>query len=286
MGGCTMRWPERLWPKKNYPLGGFLTYGLLILIAALILLPLLFILSSSFKNESEIFTFPYRFIPKNPTLGNFAKLMEDFPRYILNSVKVTAIIVIVQVITATSGGYAFAKLYWPGRDLLFLLYIGSIMIPLHSIIIPQFILIRNLGLYDTHLALVLVSVFTAFGTFLVKQFFMTIPDSLLEAARIDGATEFKIFARIMFPLSKPVVATLIIFSFRYFWNDFFTPLIYITSPKLKTLPLGMADFVSEYYTYHGPQMAASLISIIPVMIVFFAAQKHFVAGIVSTGIKG
>lgn len=281
-----MRRFERLRPKKNYPLGGFLTYGLLILIAALILFPLLFILSSSFKNESEIFTFPYRFVPQKPTLGNFAKLMEHFPRYILNSVKVTAIIVIVQVITATTGGYAFAKLYWPGRDLLFLLYIGSIMIPLHSIIIPQFILIRNLGLYDTHLGLVLVSVFTAFGTFLVKQFFMTIPDSLLEAARIDGATEFRIFSSIMFPLSKPVVATLVIFSFRYFWNDFFTPLIYITSPELKTLPLGMADFVSEYYTYHGPQMAASLISIIPVMIVFFAAQKYFVTGIVSSGIKG
>ncbi|MDF1569235.1 MAG: carbohydrate ABC transporter permease [Spirochaetaceae bacterium] len=225
-------------------------------------------------------------IPDNPILLNFDKLRENFPQYITNSVKVTVIIVFVQLFTATTGGYAFAKMTWKGRDAVFLLYVASIMIPVQVYIIPQFILIRALGLYDSHGALVLVSAFTAFGTFLTKQFFMSIPDSLLEAARIDGAGDIYIFTRIIIPLSKPVIATLTIFTFRWYWNDFFIPLIYITTGTLKTLPLGMADFVQEYFTYYGPQMAASLISLIPVMFVFFAAQKYFVQGISTTGLKG
>jgi multiple sugar transport system permease protein len=159
------------------------------------------------------------------------------------------------------------------------------MIPLQVYIIPQFILIRMIGLYDSHWALVLVSSFTALGTFLMKQFFMTIPDSLIEAAKIDGASHIQIFSRIILPLSKPVSATLIILSFRWFWNDFFTPLIYLTSKHLKTLPLGLSDFASEYFTYYGPQMAASVLAIIPVMVVFLFGQKYIVQGVVTSGIK-
>jgi multiple sugar transport system permease protein len=162
----------------------------------------------------------------------------------------------------------------------------SIMIPIQSIIIPQFLIIRNLGLYNTHFALILTGAFTAFGTFLIKQYFMTVPDSYVEAAHIDGANDFIIFFRIMLPLAKPVFATQIIFAFRYFWNDFFSPLIYITSQNLKTLPLGMSDFATEYYVYKGPQMAASFISIIPVMIVFKKKKKYFVEGVAATGLKG
>jgi multiple sugar transport system permease protein len=143
-----------------------------------------------------------------------------------------------------------------------------------------------MGLYNTHLALILVSSFTAIGTFLVRQFFLTIPDSYIEAAKINGANHFYIFRTIMLPLSKPVIATLVVLSFRYWWNDLFTPLIYITSRNLKTLPLGLADFVSEYDVYYGPQMAASLIAIIPVIVVFILAQKYIVQGVVASGIKG
>jgi multiple sugar transport system permease protein len=272
--------------RRSQLLGTVLRYAVLVLVSLIILFPLVVIVSSAFKNEQAIFTYPIRFIPEEPTFENFRDLAENFPRYILNSFKVTLIIVVVQVATATTGAYAFSKLDWRGRDLLFLTYIASIMIPIHAVIVPQFILVRNLGLYDSHAALVLVSAFTAFGTFLAKQFFMTIPDSLLEAARIDGASEFSIFGRIMLPLARPVLAALVIFSFRYFWNDFFAPLIYITSAQLKTLPLGLADFVSEYTVQYGPQMAASLISIIPVMIVFLIAQRQFVEGVVMTGMKG
>ena len=244
------------------------------------------IISSSFKTEKEIFSYPITIIPENIILTNFAALAENFPTYILNSFKVTLLIVLVQVVTATTAGYAFSKLTWRGRDVVFLLYVSSIMIPFQVYIIPQFIIVRSLGLYNSHLALILVSSFTAIGTFLVKQFFMTIPDSYIEAAKINGANHFYIFRTIMLPLSKPVIATLIILSFRYWWNDLFTPLIYITSRHLKTLPLGLADFVSEYDVYYGPQMAASLIAIIPVVVVFILAQKYIVQGVVASGIKG
>lgn len=263
-----------------------LYYAILALVGLTVIFPLVVITSSAFKTENEIFRFPMTIVPDEPTLSNFLDLLENFPLYIFNSFKVTGIIVIVQVFTATTAAYAFSKLQWKGRDLLFLIYVATFMIPIHAIIIPQFIVVRNLGLFDSHAAVVLVSAFTAFGTFLVKQFFMTIPDSLLEAARIDGATEYSIFGMIMLPLSRPVLATIVIFSFRFFWNDFFIPLIYLISPRLKTLPLGMADFVTQYNIEYGPQMAASLISIIPVMVVFFLAQKHFVQGMVTTGLKG
>jgi multiple sugar transport system permease protein len=213
-------------------------------------------------------------------------LANRFPLYTWNSVKLTVIIVTVQLITAATGAFAFSKLHWKGRDLIFIFYVVSIMIPIQSIIIPQFLIIRNLGLYNTHFALILTGAFTAFGTFLIKQYFMTVPDSYIEAAHIDGANDFIIFFRIMLPLAKPVFATQIIFTFRYFWNDFFSPLIYITSQNFKTLPLGMSDFATEFYVYKGPQMAASFISVIPVMIVFFLFQKYFVEGVAASGLKG
>ncbi len=254
--------------------------------AAAVIFPLIVIASSAFKNEQEIFRYPFSIIPEKPILENFKALRDRFPLYIFNSFKLTLIIVIIQAVTATMGAYAFTKLHWKGRDAVFLTYIASIMIPIHAIIIPQFIVVRNLGLYDSHLAIVLVSSFTAFGTFMVKQYFMTIPDSLVEAGRIDGAKEFWIYVHIMLPLSKPVLATIVLFSFRFFWNDFFTPLIYVISERLKTLPLGLADFVSEYTVLYGPQMAASLIALLPVMIVFLLAQKQFISGVVMTGLKG
>jgi len=271
---------------RQFGVGRLTIYLLLILTTITVLMPLLIIASASFKTEGEIFAFPITLIPRHAVFENFDRLKQQFPLYILNSVKVTVMIVLVQFVTATTGAYAFSKLKWKGRDALFLLYIASIMIPIQSIIIPQFIIVRNLGLYNTHAALVLVSAFTAFGVFLCRQYFLTIPDSLLEAARIDGATEYRIFGQIMLPLSKPVAVTVIIFSFRFFWNDFFTPLIYITSQSLKTLPLGMADFVTQYSITYGPQMAAALISIVPVLIVFLVGQRYFVQGVVATGIKG
>jgi multiple sugar transport system permease protein len=272
--------------STGYIAGKIGKYLLVIIAAAAVFGPLLLMLSASFKTDSEIYDFPIHLIPEQPTMDNFNQLVENFPLYIFNSAKLTVIITIVQLITATTGAFAFSKLQWKGRDVVFLLYVTSIMVPIQSIIIPQFFIIRNMGLYNTHTALILTGAFTAFGTFLIKQFFMTIPDSYIEAAHIDGANDFVIFGAIMVPMAKPVFATQIIFAFRYFWNDFFSPLIYLTSQNLKTLPLGMQDFATEFYTYRGPQMAATFISIIPVMIIFLCAQKYFVEGVAATGVKG
>ena len=275
---------ERIHGRRALQLS--LSYLILVLTCLIVLFPLAVIVSSSFKTEREIFSFPMTIIPNEPILDNFEALLDRFPLYILNSLKVTTLITVIQVLTATSAGYAFSKLKWRGRDFVFLLYISSIMIPFQVYIIPQFIIVRVLGLYDTHLALILVSSFTAFGTFLARQFFLTIPDSYIEAAKISGVNHFQIYRMIMLPLSTPVIATLAILSFRYWWNDLFTALIYITSQDLKTLPLGLADFVSEYDVYYGPQMAASLIAIVPVIVIYVFAQRYIVSGVVATGIKG
>jgi multiple sugar transport system permease protein len=279
-----MRQPKVL--LRRFTAGKAVMYLLLLIGALGVLGPLVIVASSAFKLEGEIFAYPMTLFPREPVLSNFIQLEAHFPLYIWNSVKVTTSIVVLQFVTATTGAYAFSKLTWKFRDTLFILYIASIMIPIQSIIIPQFIVVRILGLYNTHAAVILVSAFTAFGVFLCRQFFLTIPDSLLEAARIDGASEYRIFAQVVLPLSTPVVVTVIIFSFRYFWNDFFTPLIYLTSQSLKTLPLGMADFVDQYNIAYGPQMAAALISIIPVLVIFLIGQRYFVQGVVATGIKG
>lgn len=255
------------------------------IMTVLVLIPLYVIFTASFKNELDIFENPLALYTKNSGMFNFSQLTK-FPLYIWNSIKVTFFTTLIQLITASTSAYAFAKLKWKGRDGIFLLYLTSMMIPIQVIIIPQFMIIRTLGFYDTHLALVLVGSFSVFGTFLIKQFFMTIPESLLDSARIDGAKEWTVFIHIILPLSKTVMATVLIFSFRWFWNEFFSALIYLASAELKTLPLGMTDFVGEYEVYFGPQMAAALISIIPVMILFLSLQRYFIQGLASTGIKG
>jgi multiple sugar transport system permease protein len=261
-------------------------YIVLVFFAIVVLIPLLITVSSSLKNESALFDFPFRFIPKEPTTNNFIQLLDKFPLYTYNSVKLTLTIVLVQLITASTGAYVFSKIEWKGRDIIFGMYLASMMIPSQAVMIPQFLIIRKIGLYDTHAALVLLGAFTAFGTFLVRQFMLSIPKTYNEAARIDGAKEWTIFLSLILPMSKSVLVTQVIFSFRFFWNDFFTPLIYLTSDKLKTLPLGMTDFVREQYVYWGPQLAAALISIIPVLIVFLFGQRYFIQGVASSGLKG
>jgi multiple sugar transport system permease protein len=272
--------------KRKKRIDSTIRYLFLTILAVITLLPLVIVLSSSFKNESELFDFPFRFFPEQVFTGNFLQLMDKFPIYIWNSVKLTFTIVVVQLFTATTGAYVFSKIEWKGRNFIFGMYLASMMIPMQAVMIPQFLIIRSLNLYDSHMALVLLGAFTAFGTFLVRQFFLSIPNTYSEAARIDGAKEWLIFAKLMLPMSKAVLVTQVIFSFRFFWNDFFTPLIYITTPELKTLPLGMTDFVREQYVYWGPQMAAALISILPVLLIFLFGQRYFIQGVASSGLKG
>ncbi len=188
--------------------------------------------------------------------------------------------------TSSFAAYAFAKLEFRGRNILFLAYIASIAVPWQVYMIPQFILMRELGLVDNHMSLILLQAFTAFGVFLLRQFFISVPNELLDAARIDGLSEYGIYFRIMLPMSKPALATLTIFSAVFVWNDFMGPLIYLHSESLKTIQLGLRMFIQQYSADYSLIMAASLVSVIPVAILFLAFQRYFVEGIGTSGIKG
>ena len=265
-----------------------LIYILLIGISLIMLIPFAWMLTSSFKMNKDVFTYPVVWWPKEFITSNYVRIWEEIPllRYFFNTSKLTVLITILQLLTSTFAAYAFAKMKFPGKDFLFLSYICTIAMPWQSYMIPQFIIIKKMGLVNTHLALIILQSFTAFGVFLVRQFYMEIPNEICEAARIDGMSEYGIYAKIMLPLSKPVIATLTIFSFTIIWNDFMGPLIYINSQNLKTIQLGLRSFITEYSSEYSLIMAGSVVALIPVLIVFACLQKYFVEGIASTGLKG
>lgn len=262
-------------------------YVLLIVLAALMILPFLWMVSASLKLEKDVFRYPFEWLPTTPIWQNYSDIWTKVPflTFTFNTAKLTLIITLLQLFTSSFAAYAFAKLDFRGRNILFLAYISTIAIPWQVYMVPQFIMMRHLGLSDTHLALILLQAFSAFGVFLMRQFYVTVPTELIEAARIDGMSEYGIWARIMLPLSKPPLATLTIFTFVFVWNDFMGPLIYINSEELKTIQLGLRMFISQYSAEYALIMAASLVSLIPVFILFFSFQRFFVEGVASTGIK-
>lgn len=278
-------------PQKSHSrirIGRVMTYGVLTVLAVFMLLPFLWMVSASLKLDQDVFRVPIQWIPSKPVWGNFATIWTRIPflTFFGNSLKLTVIITLLQLFTSSFAAYAFAKLKFPGRDWLFLAYIGSIAIPWQVYMVPQFIMMRRLDLVDTHLSLILLQAFSAFGVFLLRQFFISIPDEVLDAARIDGMSEYGIFFRIMLPLSKPALATLTIFTSVAVWNDFMGPLIYLNSQSLKTIQLGLRMFIQQYGADYALIMAAALVSLIPVVILFVALQRFFVEGIASTGVKG
>jgi multiple sugar transport system permease protein len=266
----------------------FFSYSFLIVLSVIMLLPLLWMVSASLKLDKDVFRFPIEWIPAVPVWSNFSKIWTEIPflTFFLNTTKLTVIITLLQLFTSSFAGYAFAKLQFRGKNVLFLIYIASIAIPWQTYMIPQFIMMRNMHLVDTHLSLILLQAFTAFGVFLMRQFFISIPEDILDAARIDGLSEFGIYFRIMLPLSKPALATLTITTVVFVWNDFMGPLIYLNSESLKTIQLGLRMFIQQYSSDYALIMAASLVSLIPVIILFLAFQRFFVEGIASTGVKG
>jgi multiple sugar transport system permease protein len=207
-------------------------------------------------------------------------------QFLKNTAKLTIIVTLLQLLTSSFAAYAFAKLQFKGRDILFLGYVATIAMPWQVYMVPQFILMRSFGLNNTHLAIIFLQAFSAFGVFLMKQFYMSVPDELCEAARIDGMSEYRIWARIMLPLSKPALSTLTIFTFVNTWNDFLGPLLYLTRMELKTIQIGLRMFISQYSSEYGLIMAASVVALIPVVIVFLALQKFFVQGVATAGLKG
>jgi multiple sugar transport system permease protein len=263
-------------------------YALVSAITVVMLLPFAWMLSASLKLDRDVFSFPIEWIPSHPRWQNYIDIWTKIPLalFVYNTTKLTVIVTLLQLFTSSFAAYAFAKLRFAYREVLFLAYIATIAMPWQVYMVPQFLEMRALGLNNTHLALICLQAFTAFGVFLMRQFYMSIPDELCEAARIDGMNEYQIWFRIMLPLSKPALSTLTIFTFVTTWNDFLGPLIYLTKTELKTVQIGIRMFITQYSTEYGLIMAASIVSLIPVLIVFLALQRFFVEGIASSGLKG
>lgn len=274
--------------KRKITLGKIALYLILILIAIIMLVPFAWMLSASLKLDKDVFTMPIKWIPNEPRWDNYIRIWKTIPlfTFLKNTVKLTVIITLLQLFTSSFAAYAFAKLDFKHRNLLFLAYIATIAMPWQVYMVPQFIMMRGLHLNDTHLAMICLQAFSAFGVFMMRQFYQGIPDSLCEAARIDGMNEYQIYRRIMLPLSKPALSTLIIFTFVGTWNDFLGPSIYLTTERKKTLQIGLRMFIGQYSSEYGLIMAASVISLIPVLIVFLIFQRYFVEGIAATGVKG
>ncbi len=265
-----------------------LIYAMLVALSVTMLLPFAWMAAASLQMDKDVFRFPFQWIPKNPRWKNYRLIWQRVPflTFFLNTTKLTLIITGLQLLTSSLAAYAFARLEFKGRDLLFLSYVATIAIPWQVYMVPQYIIMRKFGLNDTHLALVLLQAFTAFGVFMMRQFFIGIPRELSDAARIDGLGDYGIYARIIIPLAKPALATLTIFSFVTVWNDFMGPLIYLSSERLLTIQLGLRMFIAQYSAEYSLIMAASLVSLVPVIVLFVALQRFFVEGVASSGVKG
>lgn len=265
-----------------------LLYIFLVIICMVTLLPLLWMLSASLKLDKDVFKIPIEWIPKHPAWSNYQRIWEQVPmlRFTMNTIFLTVTITVIQVLTSSFAAYGFAKCKFRGRDTLFLMYVATIAVPWQVYMLPQYSMFNAMHLVDTHASLILLHAFDAFGVFLLRQFCLGIPDELLEAARIDGLNEYGIYARIVLPQMGPSIATLIIFTFVTNWNDFMGPMIYLNSTNLKTVQLGIRMFMGQYSTEYGLIMAASVVSLIPVVAVFLMFQKFFVQGIATSGLKG
>lgn len=275
--------------RKNEIIGKIIIYVILLLITACMIVPFLWMLSASVKSNREVFLMdPFVWIPDQPKWDNYVKIWTKIPllKFVQNTVILTIVVTILQLITSSFAAYSFAKLEFKHRNTLFLAYIATIAMPWQVYMVPQFIMMRGMGLNDKLLAMICLQAFSAFGVFLMKQFYEGIPNDLCEAARIDGMSEYKIYARIMLPLSKPALSTLTIFTFVNTWNDYLGPLIYLKTETKKTIQLGLKMFIGQYSAEYGLIMAGSVVSLIPVIIVFLCLQKYFVEGVASTGLKG
>jgi multiple sugar transport system permease protein len=265
-------------------------WTVLLLGAILMMAPLMWMVSSSFKVEQRVFEFPPQLIPDPFCPQNYVDALtyKPFDVYLRNTTFLVVMHELAVILAASFCGYGFARLGFPGRDFWFIVVLSTMMVPYVVILVPQFVIFSRLQWVDTFLPLIVPPFFGggAFNIFLMRQFFRTIPEELADAARIDGCNEFTIYSRIMMPLAKPALVTIAIFTFLGTWNDFMGPLLYITSPEKYTVSIGLATFRGVLRTRWDLLMAASTAMTLPVLVVFFLAQGYFVQGVVLTGLKG
>lgn len=274
--------------SKKWSVAG--VYTALTVVSLIMLIPFLWMLSTSFKRPQDIFTYPPQLIPQVFQFQNYVDVFTLIPfhRFYFNSVYISFVVVAGTVFFASLAGYAFAKIPFTGRNAVFLVLLSAMMIPHEVTAIPMFLFMRDLGWIDTHLPLILLPIFGAsgvFGIFVMRQFFITVPTELEEAAMIDGCSRFRIYWTIMLPIARPGMATLTIFTFVSIWNEFFDPLIFINTRELMTLPLGLSLFTDEVGTSWHYLMSATVMATVPLLIVFFMAQKRFIEGVAMTGLK-
>ena len=269
-------------------IGRGVAYASLIVAAAAVLVPFLWMVSASLKRDNEVFTVPVQWIPHSFQWHNFADIWTQIPMgtYLKNTVFLSSVITFLQVLTGSFAAYGFAKTRFRGRDTLFFAYIATIALPWQAYMIPQYIMMQKAGLTDTYLSLILLQAFGAFGVFLMRQYYMTIPDELCEAARVDGLTEYGIWARIILPLSKPALASLALLTFVNTWNEYMGPFIYLTSNDHWTVQLGLQSFVGQFDSEYAMMMTGSVVSVVPILVIFLLGQRYFIEGIATSGMKG
>lgn len=270
--------------NQNY---NWIIYTILIILSAFMLFPVLWVLSSSLKTGSELFSWPPTIFPNDITFENYITAFREanFGRYFINTVFVTVVATAITLIINTMSGYALAKFRFKGSTVILILFLSTLMIPLEALMIPMFAVLRALGLYNTIWGIIIPPAATPTGVFLIRQYIVSLPDEMLEAAKIDGANEWQIFIKVIIPLAKPVIATLTIFSVMWRWQDYIWPLIAISDSRLYTLELAIANFVGEYSVDWGPLLAMAVVTMIPMIIVFLFFQRFFVQGIMATGVK-
>lgn len=260
----------------------------LVLGALAMVFPFAWMVSTSLTADAQLFATPPRLIPEPTQPENYVRVFEAFPvaRFALNSVVVALVSSALQIATSAMGAYAFARIRFPGRDALFVMYLATLMIPMQVLVVPLFVEMRLLGQVNTYPGLILPGIASAFGTFLLRQYMLTLPIELEEAALIDGASRWTVFRRIVLPLSGPALATFGIFAFMASWNAFLWPLLVASDIDMMTLPVGLANLRGRFVTEWNLVMAGATVSVVPIVIVYLAAQRYVVRGIALSGLKG
>jgi multiple sugar transport system permease protein len=263
-------------------------YVLALIGAAYALVPLLWMASASVMPAGEASTYPPPLLPSHVTWEHYADLFErlDVGRFFLNSLLIATLVTGISLVTNSMAGYAFAKFRFRGRDGLFRFLLAALVIPVQVAMLPLFLLLKEMGLINTYWGVIVPGMATIFGIFLVRQYALSIPDDLLDAARIDGASEFRIYWKVVVPLCKPILVTLAVFTFMTAWNDFMWPLIVLSDNAMYTLPVALANMVGEHFQEVELMMAGSVITVLPVLILFMVLQRHYVEGITIGSVKG
>lgn len=285
----TIRPNATLPTRRTIPVRKLLISAIMLFLGIVMVTPFIWMISTSVKSPSEVFEYPIKWIPERINWNHHLNVWtgpKSFVTYYVNSLKIATISTIGATFLSALAGYGFSRIEFKGREALFMIYLSMMMIPPQVLFVPKFIMFDWAGIYNTHWALILPGIFTIFGVFMMRQFFLGIPKEISESAFIDGAGHFRIFFRLILPLAKPALATLAIIDFSWHWNDYENALVFLIDEKLYTVPLGLQNFILENTVDYNGMMAAATAGIIPMILVFLIGQKFIIQGVANTAVKG